>query len=44
MIPQLELDMSILMARLDLFAKRREDEEMVTAVSNLSSFYENQRK
>ena len=41
---QLELDMTILLARLDLFAKRRDDEEMVASVSNLSSFYEKQRK
>ena len=41
---QLELDMTILLARLDLFAKRRADQEMVAAVSNLSNFYEKQRK
>ena len=41
---QLELDMTILLDRLDLFAKRRADDEMARAVSNLSSFYEKQRK
>ena len=41
---QLELDMTILLARLDLFAKRRDDEEMAASVNNLSSFYEKQRK
>jgi len=38
MMTQLELDMTILLARLDLFAKRRDDEEMAASVSNLSSF------
>ena len=44
MMAQLEMDLTLLLARLKLFAKRRADSEIGTAVSNLSSFYEKHRK
>ena len=44
MMTQLEMDLTLLLARLKLFAERRADTDIAAAVSDLSSLYENHRK